>query len=158
MDFLVDGDRRYLPLGNGYFVQGVSRERYGVQLNVETVPVWIVRVELEILPSNQTPGTQTITPVMAVTKKRNGPVRTTWEKQWGPLAIFRCNDTDSSQGILAITVLAIALAGLSLRKELLRELSRETNFARKYCESSREKQTSQGIIAKILARVDFCNE
>jgi hypothetical protein len=35
-----------------------SRERYGVQLNVEKVPMWIACLDLEIIAMDQGDGTQ----------------------------------------------------------------------------------------------------
>jgi hypothetical protein len=40
-----------------------SRERYGVKLNVDRVPMLTVRLHLEIMATDQSDGTQSISPV-----------------------------------------------------------------------------------------------
>jgi hypothetical protein len=60
--YYLRADRPFESKNDRFDLVLSSTERYGVQLSVETVPVWILWVELEIMSSNQTPGTQTITP------------------------------------------------------------------------------------------------
>jgi hypothetical protein len=45
-----------------------STERYEVQLNTETVPMWIVRLHLEIMATDQSDGIQSIPPVLWYTE------------------------------------------------------------------------------------------
>jgi hypothetical protein len=55
------------------------KARYGVQLNVDRVPVWIVCLDLEIIAADQGDGTQAISPV--------GHISLVWGtlSQWGLL-------------------------------------------------------------------------
>jgi hypothetical protein len=52
-----------------------SRDRWREQLNVETIRMWTISPDIEILSSNQSDGTQSITPVMDVLYFRPTPTK-----------------------------------------------------------------------------------